>query len=246
MDHENLDKHLSRISTLWTEVLQAHADPADAATAARGRLLQRYGGAVHRYLLGAVRDPDVAAELAQEFALRLVRGDFRRADPVRGRFRDYVKVALIHLVTDHHRARQAWPRQLAAGGPDPAAPALESADSERDFLAAWREELLERTWQALTEANAAYHAALLLRIQSPDLSSAQMAEELSARLGRPLTADWVRKALQRAQARFADLLLEEVATSLGGATDEQLREELGELDLLRYCRSALERRGPGG
>jgi RNA polymerase sigma-70 factor (ECF subfamily) len=246
MNRENLDQRLSRISTLWTEVLGAHADPADAAAAARRRLLQRYSGAVYRYLLGAVRDPDAAEELAQDFALRLVRGDFRRADPERGRFRDYVKRALVHLVTDYHRERQAAPRQLAAGGPEPAAPAPESADSERDFLTTWREELLERTWQALAAANAAYHAVLLLRIQSPDLPSAQMAEELSARLGRPLTADWVRKSLQRAQARFADLLLGEVATSLGGATDEELREELGELDLLRYCRSALERRERSG
>jgi RNA polymerase sigma-70 factor (ECF subfamily) len=243
MGEESLDKHLSRISTLWTEVLRAHADPADAAAAARGRLLERYGGAVSRYLLGAVRDPDAADELAQEFALRLVRGDFRRADPQRGRFRDYLKAALVHLVDDYHRARQAAPRQLAPDAPEPAAPAPPSADSERGFLATWREELLERTWQALAEANAAYHAALLLRIQSPDLSSAQMAEELGTRLGRPLTADWVRKAVQRAQARFADLLIEEVATSLEGGTEEELREELRELDLLRYCRSALERRG---
>jgi hypothetical protein len=47
-----------------------------------------YHRAVHRYLLGALRDEDAAEELFQEFALRFVRGDFRWADRGRGRFRD--------------------------------------------------------------------------------------------------------------------------------------------------------------
>jgi RNA polymerase sigma-70 factor (ECF subfamily) len=243
MEREHLDKRLSRISTLWTEVFRAHAATADAASAAQQRLLQRYHGAVYLYLLGAVHDPDVAGDLAQEFALRFVRGDFRRADPERGRFRDYVKTALIHLVNDHYRARQAWPRPLVADRPEPAASPPDSADSERQFLATWREELLERTWQALADANAVYHTVLHLRVEAPDLSSAQMAEHLSAGRDKPVSADWVRKTLQRAQAKFADLLVEEVALSLSGGKETELEQELRELDLLRYCRSALQRRG---
>src|SRR3712207_7176976 len=53
------------------------------------------------------RSEAAAEELLQEFAVRFLRGDFRRADPQRGRFRDYVKTALIHLVIDHQRAEQA-------------------------------------------------------------------------------------------------------------------------------------------
>src|SRR5207253_1471958 len=117
---------LSRIPTRWSEVLEAHAGPADAAAAARHRLLLRYGAAVHRYLLGAVGDPDAADELGQEFAVRFLRGDFRRADPGRGRFRDYLKAALANLVNEHHRARQARPRPFAADAPEPAAPARPS------------------------------------------------------------------------------------------------------------------------
>src|SRR5713101_7167113 len=107
MDQQELNQHLSRISTQWTMVFQAHQGPVDAVTRARHQLLQRYSGAAYRYLLGAVRDPDVAAELCQEFALQFVRGDFRRADPERGRFRDYLKRALIHMITDYQRTRQA-------------------------------------------------------------------------------------------------------------------------------------------
>jgi DNA-directed RNA polymerase specialized sigma24 family protein len=240
MDSAALNERLSRISTQWTLLFRAHAGEADAAASAQREWLQRYSGAVYRYLLGAVRDPDVASELAQEFALRVVRGDFRRADPGRGRFRDYLKTALIHLVTDHHRARQAWPRALAPDGPEPAAPPAEDTNSEQDFLASWREELLARTWTALAEANTAYHTALLFRVENPEASSAEAAEQLSGRLGKPVTAAWVRKTVQRAQEKFAALLLEEVVGSLETSDPTALAEELRALDLLRYCRSALE------
>jgi len=245
MDQNTLNERLSRISTLWSMVFQAHAGSGDAAAVALNRLMQRYSGAVYRYLLGAIRDPDTAADLCQEFALRFLRGDFRRAAPERGRFRDYVKTALIHLVTDHHRTQQARPRSLPGDVPELAAPSAESEDSDRAFLASWREELLDRTWRALARVNPAYHAALLLRIDHPDLPSPRMAEELTARLGRPFTAASVRKTLQRAHEKYADLLVAEVETSLDEPTAEDLEKELSELDLLRYCRSALQRRGRG-
>jgi RNA polymerase sigma-70 factor (ECF subfamily) len=244
MDRGNLNERLSRISTLWTLFLQAHQGPEGGAPAAQCLLMRRYGGAVYRYLLGAVRDPDAADDLSQEFALRFVRGDFGRADPARGRFRDYLRTALIHLVNDYHRARQAAPRELHLDAPEPAAPSPQNLDDEGGFLASWREDLLDRTWRALAEANSSYHAALCLRIENPDLPSAQMAERLTTQLGKPFTAASVRKVLQRSHEKYADLLVEEVAASLDGPTPQALLQELQELDLLKYCRSALERRGP--
>jgi RNA polymerase sigma-70 factor (ECF subfamily) len=242
VEQTSLNERLSRISTLWTEIFQAHAGAAGAAAAAQVALLQRYSGAAYRYLLGAVRDPDTAAELAQEFALRVVRGDFRRADPDRGRFRDYLKTALSHLVTDYQRARQRWPQNLAADR-EPAAPQA-PPDGEQGFLESWRQELLERSWRALSEANPAYHAVLLWRVDHPEMSSAQGADSLTSQLGKPITAAWVRKTLQRAQEKYAELLLDEVVQSLAEHRPEALLQELRELDLLKYCRSALERRCP--
>jgi DNA-directed RNA polymerase specialized sigma24 family protein len=244
MVRPELDERLSRISTFWTMVHEAHDDPADAKQAAQNLLLERYSGAAYRYLLGAVRDPDVATELFQDFALRFLRGDFRRADPRRGRFRDYVKTALIHLVTDYHRSKQAWPGRLADDPPDRPPPALEEG-LEENFLASWREELLGRTWHSLAEANPAYHAVLLCRVENADMPSGRIAQELCASLDKPLTASWVRKNLQRAHEKFADLLLDEVARSLESSRPEDLRDELGELDLFKYCQSAVARRGGG-
>ena len=47
--------------------------------------------------------------------------------------------------------------------------------------------------------------------------------------------------LQRAHAKFAELLLDQVAASLDEPTADDLEAELKALDLLKYCRSALER-----
>jgi RNA polymerase sigma-70 factor (ECF subfamily) len=244
MPPPSLNERLSRISTLWTVLLQAHQAPtaSDTWATAVQLLMQRYSGAVYRYLLGAVRDADAAEELSQEFALKWVRGDFRRADPVRGRFRDYLRTALSHLVNDYHRGRQNRPGALSPEAPEPAAPPAESLDSDRAFIAQWREELLNRTWTALAEINSTYHAVLLCRIENPELPSPEMAGRLSAQLGRPFTAASVRKVLQRAHEKYADLLLEEVASTLPGPTPDSLQQEIQELGLLGYCRSALERR----
>src|SRR5437870_2922686 len=118
MDEHAMNLRLSRISTLWSQIVQAHAGQASGVTAAQQALMQRYAGAVYRYLVAMVRDPDVAEDLAQDFAVRFLRGDFRRADPDRGRFRDFVKMALRHLVADHHRRHRVRPRRLSDEAPE--------------------------------------------------------------------------------------------------------------------------------
>ncbi|MFH1923401.1 MAG: hypothetical protein ABIP48_26355 [Planctomycetota bacterium] len=85
MDEDSLKSRISRISTVWTMLADAHQAPDTEARAARLAFIRRYQGAAYRYLLGATRDPDAADELFQEFALRFVQGAFRGADPKRGR-----------------------------------------------------------------------------------------------------------------------------------------------------------------
>jgi RNA polymerase sigma-70 factor (ECF subfamily) len=240
MDPDGLSERLSQITTQWTLLQQAHAGPAGGAPEAQRRLMQRYCGAVYRYLLGALRDQDAALELFQEFALRFVRGDFRRAAAGHGRFRDYVKAALRNLVTDYHRQRQSGPQPLPA---DVAAPA---AADEDEFMASWREELVSQTWAALAEAQPVLHAALRAHAQHPDAPAARLAEELAAGLGKPVTAGNVRVMLHRARARFAELLVAEVAHSLGEPSEAELREELRALGLLKLCGPALGRQPRDG
>ena len=72
---------LSQISTDWKELFATRCGSADTALAAQREIVLRYCPAVYHYLLATTRDVHVADDLAQEFALRFLRGDFRRADP---------------------------------------------------------------------------------------------------------------------------------------------------------------------
>lgn len=236
------DARLSRIATRWTLLREARDGPPATVAEARKLLLLRYHRAAYRYLLGAVRDPDAAEELAQELALRILRGDFRCADPARGRFRDYLKAALIHLVHGYRRGRAGWPRALSVPEAVPAPP---DGGLDADFLDGWRTELIDRALAALAATHPTQHAALRARLEDPAATSAELAGRLATRLGKPVRADQVRKALQRAHDGFAGLLLEEVARSLGTESGVDLEQELRELDLLKFCQSALERRREG-
>jgi RNA polymerase sigma-70 factor (ECF subfamily) len=244
--NEPAAQRLSRITTLWTLVNQAHGGTPTTVGKAQQLLMEHYGGAVHRYLLGALRDRDAADELFQEFALRFIRGDFKHANPERGRFRDYVKTALFHLIADYRRRQKARPQALTPGVDDPAAPAAHLAESEQAFLESWREQLMDRTWQSLakfeTETGLPYHTTLRCRTEHPLLSSGELAEQLGARLGKSYTIDAVRQALHRAREKFTEVLVREVEASLEHPSRDQLEQELSDLGLLAYCRQAVEKR----
>jgi RNA polymerase sigma factor (sigma-70 family) len=245
MDEVRTDRNLNHISTVWTLVRKAHDGPTDAAHRALKALMERYGGAVYRYLLGALRDPHAADDLSQEFSLRFIRGDFRNADPERGRFRDLVKTVLFHLIVDYQRRQKARPVALPPDDCGPAQPDSEVLTSEVQFIESWRQQLLSQAWAALGRHDrrngSHYYDVLRCRAEHRELSSAEMADRLGVRLKKKVSADWVRQTLRRARDHFADLLLEELSHSIVNPTRERLAEELADLRLLSYCQPALER-----
>jgi RNA polymerase sigma-70 factor (ECF subfamily) len=244
VENDEIEAHLSQMSTQWTDVFQAHSGRPAEASEAVSRLMYRYGGAVHRYLLRALRDPDVAAELNQEFALRFVRGDFRHCHPTRGRFRDYVKRAVQNLINDYYRRRRPS-IPLEGDVAEPAAAGGGTAHFEHQFLESWKNDLLGRAWKALLELEQTegqpYHTVLRMRVDQRELRSAQLAEQLSATLGRSITAGAFRQTVQRARHKYVNYLIKEVAASLEQPTPEEIEEELGDLELLEFCRPYLKR-----
>jgi DNA-directed RNA polymerase specialized sigma24 family protein len=246
VDSTNRDQHLSRIETHWTAVFQAHQGRPHDAEAAQAALIQRYAGAVHRYLLASLRDVDAADDLSQEFALRFLRGDFKNADPGKGRFRDFLKRAIYHLMMDYHRSRKARPHALGHEAAEPDEGSWDQ-DLDRQFIESWREQLMAQAWTELDRSQERtgqpFADVLRLRITSPDLRPPELAQRLSERLGRPVNAGWVRINLHRARDMFVGSLLAEVERSLGNSSQERLEEELIELGLFEHCRSVLKRRG---
>lgn len=247
VDDSSLPSRLSQIDTQWTLLRQSHGPVRDQAHRAQTRLVERYRHAIYRYLVASLRDADAADEVFQEFALRFIRGSFRRAEAGQGRFRDYLKTVLSRLMVDYWRKRNRQPRGAAVQVDKVELPKDSRAGAD-PFEQAWREEILRRVWEALEtqeqQTGQPYYQVLRYRTRHPGQSSAEMASGLSGQLaaGRVCTSVAVRKLLQRARERFADLLVEEVAASLGTTDRGCVEDELAELGLLPYCRTAVRRR----
>jgi RNA polymerase sigma-70 factor (ECF subfamily) len=239
--------HLSHIQTAWSMVRRAHGGDS-AVQAAQQSLLERYGGAVRRYALAALRNEEAADDVFQEFALRFVRGDFGAADPGRGRFRAFVKTVVYRLIVDYQRRQKKRQREspLHTNVAEPARDGDDTPADDELFRTNWRDELLARSWQQLAadeeRTGKPHHSVLRYRVDHPNLRSPELAEGLSKKLGKPINAGAVRVLLHRAREAFAELLLAEVTESLADASLDEAEEELIDLDLLEYCRPALNRR----
>jgi RNA polymerase sigma factor (sigma-70 family) len=241
------DLHLSRIQTLWSVVRRAHGDHT-AVQSAQQQMLDRYGGAVRRYALAALRNEDAADEVFQEFALKFVRGDFSNADPERGRFRAFVKTVVYRLIVDYQRRKKGDAR-LGPLHSNVAEPAAADDDAgvgdDTAFHASWRDDLLGRCWERLrtaeTESGKPHYTVLKYRVDHPEARSPELASGLSEVLGKPVNAGAVRVLLHRARDAFAEILLEEVRHSLESQTIDDVEDELIELNLMEYCKPALDR-----
>jgi hypothetical protein len=235
---------LDQIPTNWEDLKKAHENySVTTAGAARNALVLRYSAAIRKYLCVLVREEQDADELSQEILVRLLRGDFARANPERGRFRDYLAVAARNLVKGYwsRKIRQAGQpldvNQFADDEPD-------EAPGDAELIATWRRSILDLTWSTLEEYQRSHKGSvsftlLRLRADHPDDDSEQLAARLSKVLGRPLRADAVRQQLRRARLRFAQYLLEEVARGLDSPTPERVEEELIEIGLIEYVRDFL-------
>jgi RNA polymerase sigma-70 factor (ECF subfamily) len=235
------DMRLSQIQTNWTEVFGGvfGQEAADVSVQEAQRdLLIRYARPVYKYLLAAVRDTNVADDLAQQFAFRIIRGDFKNANPQRGRFRDFIKRALRNLVTDHFRRQAKSPLSLTPEFVQVADSSGENNDQEFDER--WRREILAQTWKAMdraeTEKPTSYVAVLRAKALHPEENSTALASRLSEELDRDINAAWLRQTLRRARLRFNDLLRQEVQRTINSDNEDDVQTELADLGLLKYTR----------
>jgi hypothetical protein len=170
----------------------------------------------------------------------MVEKGFVRADPDRGRFRDYLKKAVRNFALNYRRDQ---PRSQGALPADQL-PATDDAapDLERRWLAEWQRLVLDRAWRALEvqQAGELFYTVLRLAADYPEESSQQLADRASRVAGKPLRADAFRKQLSRARRLLAALLRYEVAQTLEDATPEMIDEELIETGLMAYLRDLLD------
>lgn len=242
MGGDDAASRLSRLSTDWGIFQQAHAGAGVEVRAAQELLVRRYGGPARRYLKRVVgdADPDAVDDLFQEFAVALVGGGLRGADPAHGRFRDYVKTVLRNLVARHHAKRRRRPQTARAAADGGELKGVAAPDPREDILdEEVRAEFLARAWDALRDAWPSGYTVLRLKAENPRLGSEEMAAALTRDPARPVTPVGVRQTLHRARKQLARLLVDEVGRSVADPTPDAVRRELADLDLLEYCKPAL-------
>jgi DNA-directed RNA polymerase specialized sigma24 family protein len=245
MNAPNSQEHLSQIITMWTLVRQAHATGDDASSqiaSAQTALMNRYHGAVYRYLLGALKDKDAADELFQEFALRFLRGDYRNVNPERGRFRQFLKTCLYHLIVDHQTRKSKQPLHLESHA-EPAVHTTSIKEHEQSFVQSCRDDLLDYAWRALEDyqktSNQPYYDVLRMRAENSDLRSQDLGVKLGEKWGKAFAAAATRQLLHRAREKFAEYLCEQVYMQIEHPTPEELVQELIDLGLWSYCKAVL-------
>lgn len=232
---ETPDARLSRLATPWTVMGQAHI-PDGNVEEAQALILERYRPAVARYLQKLAANADAAEELAQEFALKFLRGDFKNVRPERGRFRDYIKAALRNLVHDYHRERGVpagtLPPESQIAGGEPLA--------DIEFNDIWKKELIMRAWVALrgdaADNGHLYYEALRLKADDPTREALDVAVILTSRHHRRFSAASVRQLQHRARERFANYLRDAVRAALPRGGSDEVDDELADLGLLTYVR----------
>jgi RNA polymerase sigma factor (sigma-70 family) len=221
------EERLTEIPTSWTTISSAHT-PGPKSQAAMEDLVGRYHDAVTRYIYLKVRDKHLADEVLQEFWTKLLTGKLAGADRSKGRFRDYLRTVLHRLIIDHFRSRKLLPL--------PPGDLLDAARPDEDFDRVWREAVINRVWSRLETYQAStpknrYASVLQLRRDFPKASIDEIAGKLGEMTRTQVTPEAFRKNLQRARAKFVELLVQELRETIHPTSTEDVEAEIFDLGL---------------
>lgn len=242
-----MSSDIDEISTLWTILGNANNGDSDECRIAQQLILNRYEHAIRRYLMGALRRPDWVEEAYQDFAVKLLRGDYKNADREKGRFRWLLKRSLSNLVNDYWRDFRKQPAPMpehfeVAARPEP--------DDDAMFAAVWRDTLIERAWKLLADKEEGTgqpgYTLLRIKVTNPAVRSKDLVQVVEEKFHRAATVEFVRKRLHIARAEFVRFFVDEVVESLDRATLESLEDELASIGMLEQCRDELNIRKRNG
>lgn len=221
------EDRLSQIPTNWTTISSAHTS-GTARQKAMNDLVGQYHDAITRYIHLKVRDRHLADEVLQEFWSKLLTGKLAGADRSKGRFRDYLRTVLHRLIIDHFRGRKMQPL--------PPGDLLDASQTDEDFDRVWRDAILARVWsrletyQATTPKNR-YASVLQLRRDNPKAPIDEIADQLGRETGQPMSPEAFRKNLQRARAKFIELLIQVLKETIHPTNSEDIEAEIYDLGL---------------
>jgi len=221
-------------TTHWSVVLAAGEAGSSEALAALERLCRAYWSPVYAYARRCGHSPHDAEDLTQEFFHRLLdRHYLAQADPRKGRFRNFLLVAVKHFLANEWDRARAVKRggrltfislDQGAGDGDPwEVAAGESPDQA--FARAWALTFLERVLARLRdelgreEQRAQFDELKGFLLGDP---SAPPYAQVAAKLDTTEAA--IKMAVQRLRRRFAEVLREEIAHTVVGP--EEIDDEI--------------------
>lgn len=222
---------LAEISTRWSSIQDPH------------RFVLRYSRAIRAYLATLIRNEADVDDVSQDFLHHFIARGLPRVDQARGRFRDYLKVAVRNTAMSHLRKNRAT--QMS----DEQWRAVEDgivSQAEQAWTDEWKKCLLERIWRSVETYEAQHQGSLVATVLRIHLDhheqedSTELARRLSEKVGRTVRPDAFRKQLSRARKLYGELLIAEVRQTLESPTRDRVEEELAELGLLDRLRSLLE------
>jgi hypothetical protein len=201
----------------------------------------RYAPAIRGYLQALLPQFADVDEVLQDILLIDLQRGFTPERVSRGRFRDYLIATVRYRARRHLRRKK--PRLLSDEQAQRLPAPAEAAPEDAEWLAGWRQCLLDRAWEILESKQRRscgnwHYTALKLSADHPDADSRMLAAQVPA--DPPLSAVAFRKQLSRARAAFARALVDEVERTLEEPTPEAVLEELAELGLLEYVRPYLK------
>src|SRR4051794_28181431 len=209
-------------TTRWSRVAAACGPDGPGSRRALAEFCRAYWLPVYAYIRRRGRDPDRAADLAQDYFARLIeKGTLAAADPGKGRFRAFLLADLAFFLADSHDRDVALKRgggvrfiPLDAEGRYQAEP-VDAMTPERLFDRAWALSLLAGVIERLQAEQVAAGKAdafEALKVVLTDGPRAVPYADLAHRLG--ISEGAVQVAVHRLRKRYKALLVEAIAATL--------------------------------
>jgi DNA-directed RNA polymerase specialized sigma24 family protein len=234
LDLADPDPVASFPTTHWSRVARAGGLDDSQGRADLAELCRAYWFPVYAYIRRRGHDPASAADLTQDYFTRLIeKGTLAAADPVKGRFRAFLRADCSFFLADS-RDRDA---ALKRGGGVRFVPldaegryAVEPADEltpERHFDRAWALSLLaavlDRLRSEFADAGKA-NAFEALKVVLTDGPRAVAYAELARRLG--ATEGAIQVAVHRLRVRYRELIREQIAATVSdpAEVEDEIRD----------------------
>jgi DNA-directed RNA polymerase specialized sigma24 family protein len=228
--------------THWSRLDAVKGDASTERREALNFLAERYWKPVYCYLRGRGYDESASEDLVQEFFFTaFAKGLFAKADPARGRFRNFLLKSLQHFLANEWRDAHAKKRQPVEGfvsihemasETGPVVVPKDTKTPEDTFHQAWLSELVMRVLRTLEQEYLAggkkIHIELLRqRVIAPILDGAEVPSlsDLAERYA--LSVKDVENRVITARRAYQRLLRDEIRVY--ASSDEEVAAEIQDL-----------------